>query len=146
MLFVLALLGADPVGIGVEIGEKHVRVGRGVDFCDKNAVHVGEELPKHTVPADDETAVILLCQLERLLGRVRDLGALNRNGLARDDDVVPSLEGAAAGEIPERLAPDDDGGALRQIAKVLAIRRDDQRLRALRADAPVGIDRNDASI
>ena len=99
-------------------------MGRGVDFCDENAVHVGEELPKHAVAADDEAAVVFRRERERLLGRVRDLGALDRDGPARDDDVVPSLEGTSAGEIPERLAPDDDSGALRQIAKMLPVRRE----------------------
>ena len=50
---------AVPCGICVQIREKHVRVGRGIDFCDVYARHVGEHLPEHTVSADDEAARVL---------------------------------------------------------------------------------------
>ena len=94
-------------------------------------------------PADDEAALLLCRRRERLLGRMHDLRALERDVLPRDDDVVPPLEGLAAGEILHRAPADEHGRAVGHRPEMRPVGLEHHGLRAVCADAPVGVDGDD---
>ena len=118
-------------------------MGSEINFCQQNPVKVGEELAEYTGAADNEAALVLRRERERLGGGVGHLGPVNGDVLPGDDDVVPPAERTAAGEILHRFAPHDHRRAGGVFAEMRPVGVQHDGLRPACADAPVGIYRYD---
>ena len=118
-------------------------MGRGINFCHIDTSQVGEILRKYAGAADDKTAVVLRRFRQGFRCAVYNRRAVDLHILPGDDDVMPLGQRPSAGEVLQGLPAHDDRVAGGQFPEPHPVRRDHQRLRALRADAPIAVNRYD---
>lgn len=136
--------GNPPGGVIVEVREKCVRSMRDVILRHHNLCAQGQELPIHLGPADDPRLLLVRHGAERLVDGMNDLHAVPcERGVAREHDVAPVLERAAAREALQGLASHDDGMALRAAHEMTHVGTVRHEHVTVAADAPVVAHRHD---
>ena len=93
-----------PAGIGIQVGEIFIRREGCVDAGDIGGVAAVKKCAVDRGTADDKA--VLRGGREQLVQIGKDLGALGGEGRVAGQDQVPApLQGPAAGEGGQRLAP-----------------------------------------